>query len=189
VDWCEQLYKEKATVLLLYGRALGFSHGESEDILHETFIKLLELKSVPENPGHYAIRTFRNRALNVKRSFWRRLSRELESNHWFETSPEQDDQESLAMQRLADLPPEQREVIVLKFWHNLTFDEIGLLLEIPANTAAGRYRYGINKLKAKFHDPSQNEDESTESPGAPDGAVETQDSFPWLARQAFSKAT
>jgi RNA polymerase sigma-70 factor (ECF subfamily) len=51
------------------------------------------------------------------------------------------------MRRLAGLPPEQREVIVLKIWHGLTFEAIGHLLDISPNTAAGRYRYGINKLK------------------------------------------
>ncbi len=37
--------------------------------------------------------------------------------------------------------------MVLKIGHQYTFEEIGAFLEIPANTAAGRYRYGIEKLK------------------------------------------
>ena len=51
------------------------------------------------------------------------------------------------MRRLAGLPQEQREVIVLKIWHEHTFEEIGELLEISPNTAAGRYRYGLQKLR------------------------------------------
>jgi DNA-directed RNA polymerase specialized sigma24 family protein len=43
---------------------------------------------------------------------------------------------------------EQREVIVLKIWHEHTFEEIGDLLGISPNTAAGRYRYGLQKLKS-----------------------------------------
>ena len=54
------------------------------------------------------------------------------------------------MRRLAELPLEQREVIVLKVWHDCTFEEIGGLLEISPNTAAGRYRYGLQKLKLKL---------------------------------------
>jgi DNA-directed RNA polymerase specialized sigma24 family protein len=45
------------------------------------------------------------------------------------------------------LPPEQREVIVLKIWNRCTFEEIGGLLDIPPNTAAGRYRYGLQKIR------------------------------------------
>ena len=70
--------------LVLYGRALGLGHGESEDILQEVFVRLLREKPVLEQPRNYLIRAFRNRALNHKRSIWRRLARELESSRWFE---------------------------------------------------------------------------------------------------------
>ncbi len=146
-SWCEQLYESKAREILLYGRALGLSHGEAEDVLHETFVTLMRLPEKPRNPSHYTIRTFRNRALNYKRSFWRRLTRELESMRWFEKEPDETAQERSAMRCLAQLPTEQREVIVLKIWHAHTFEEVAALLEISPNTAAGRYRYGIQKLK------------------------------------------
>jgi RNA polymerase sigma-70 factor (ECF subfamily) len=51
------------------------------------------------------------------------------------------------MRCLAKLPVEQREVIVLKIWHEHTFEEIGGLLDLSPNTAAGRYRYGMQKLR------------------------------------------
>lgn len=51
------------------------------------------------------------------------------------------------MKCLATLPPEQREVIVLKLWHRHTFEEIAELLDLSPHTAAGRYRYGLQKLR------------------------------------------
>ncbi len=48
---------------------------------------------------------------------------------------------------LAELPAEQAEMIVLKIWHELTFAEIGRILDISPNTAASRYRYGLEKLR------------------------------------------
>ena len=54
------------------------------------------------------------------------------------------------MRCLAELPVEQREAMVLKIWHRHTFEEIGGLLEISPNTAAGRYRYGLQKIKAQL---------------------------------------
>ncbi len=146
-EWCEALYAEKASRLLLYGRALGLSHAEAEDILQETFVALFQLRKEPDQPQWYALRTFRNRALNYRRSLWRRLARELESRRWFERSATETEAERQAMRALGDLPAEQREVIVLKFWHQHTFDEIGRLLEISPNTAAGRYRYGLQKIR------------------------------------------
>jgi len=145
--WCQPLYEEKAAGLILYGRALGLSHGEAEDVLQETFLALLQLPSMPEEPGHYCLRAFRNRAMNHHRSVWRRLTREWESLRWFERGSAQDEAEAEAMRQLARLPAEQREVIVLKIWNEMTFEAIGRLVGVSPNTVAGRYRYGINKLK------------------------------------------
>jgi RNA polymerase sigma-70 factor (ECF subfamily) len=145
--WCELLYEAKASELIVYGRALGLSHGEAEDVLQETFIALLKLPERPNQPDHYCLRAFRNRALNYRRSVWRRLTREWESLRWFERTPDESAAERQAMRALAELPWEQREAIVLKIWHKYTFEEIGALLDISPNTAAGRYRYGLQKLR------------------------------------------
>ncbi len=134
--------------MVLYGRALGLSHSEAEDVLQETFVSLLRKEAPPERPEHYCVRSYRNHALNYRRGLWRRLLRELESRRWFERSESEDERERAAMRCLEGLPVEQREVIVLKIWHQYTFEEIGGILEISPNTAAGRYRYGLTKLKA-----------------------------------------
>jgi RNA polymerase sigma-70 factor (ECF subfamily) len=147
-DWCERLYREKSAALVLYGRALGLSHGEAEDVLQETFIALLALPSRPEQPPYYCLRAFRNRALNHRRSLWRRLTRELESRRWFDVSEDESARERAALHCLKSLPPDQREVIILKIWHRHTFEAIGELLDISPNTVAGRYRYGLQKLRA-----------------------------------------
>ena len=148
--WCEALYDAKAAKLILYGRALGLSHGEAEDVVQETFMSLMQMVAAPAKPEHYCMRSFRNHALNYRRSIWRRLSREWESIRWFEKGQDETPAEREAMRCLAGLPQEQREAIVLKLWHQYTFEEIGGLLEISANTAAGRYRYGLQKIKLRL---------------------------------------
>ena len=160
-DWCEQLYESKAAELILYGRALGLSHAEAEDVLQETFVALMQKPECPLRPEHYCVRSFRNRALNYRRSLWRRLTRELEARCWFEKSPEESPAERAAMRCLAELPVEQREVIVLKIWHGYTFEEIAELLEISPNTAAGRYRYGLQKIKVRLEGVDYERDEPT----------------------------
>jgi RNA polymerase sigma-70 factor (ECF subfamily) len=155
-NWLERFYEAKAAGLILYGRALGLGHGEAEDVLHSTFLALMRLPEFPREPEHYCVRSFRNRALNYKRSLWRRLTRELEvfadGHHWFEKSLDETQQslQTDAVRRLEELPMEQREVIVLKIWNRFTFEEIGGLLEISPNTVAGRYRYGLQKIKSKL---------------------------------------
>ncbi len=158
-DWRENLYTQKAAELILYGRALGLGHGEAEDVLQETFLALLKMPSPPNALEHYCVRSFRNRARNYRRSLWRRLTRELESTRWFEKEPGESPMERAAMRCLAGLPVEQREVIVLKIWHHYTFEEIGGLLDISPNTAAGRYRYGLHKIKLGLERTTYERDE------------------------------
>lgn len=167
--WCERLYDRKAAALVLYGRALGLSHNEAEDVLQDTFLVLLQLAAPPSQPEHYLLRAFRNRALNFRRSLWRRLARELESWRWFERSDDESPAERAAMRCLANLPAEQREVIVLKIWHDYTFEEIGRLLELSPNTVAGRYRYGLQKLR---HALTGERYERTDSLGEPLAALD-----------------
>ena len=165
-DWCEQLYETKAAQLILYGRALGLSHAEAEDVLQETFLALMRKAQPPLRSEHYCVRSFRNHALNYRRSLWRRLTRELEAHHWFETSPEESPAERAAMRCLAELPVEQREVIVLKIWHRCTFEEIAELLDISPNTTAGRYRYGLQKIKLRLEGANYERDELARNPVA-----------------------
>lgn len=172
--WCEVLYEQKAAELILYGRALGLSHGEAEDVVQETFVALLALNAPPDQPLHYCVRAFRNRALNYRRGLWTRLRRELESRRWFERLPGESAMEREAMRCLAELPQDQREVIVLKFWHSYTFEEIGDLLELSPNTAAGRYRYGMKKLKNRL---TSNETKQRESTGPADSILDTAPPF------------
>ena len=145
--------------MILYGRALGLSHGEAEDVLQETFLALLQLEAPPAKARHYCVRAFRNRALNYRRTLWRRLTREWESLRWFEKSADETPVEEAAMRCLAELPVEQREIIVLKVWHGCTFEEVGGLLEISPNTAAGRYRYGLQKMKSKLEGVTDERDQ------------------------------
>jgi RNA polymerase sigma-70 factor (ECF subfamily) len=123
--WCQSLYESHAPQILLYGRALGLSHSEAEDVLQETFVALMRREEEPEEPAHYCLRSFRNQALNYRRSLWRRLTRELESHRWFERGSSESPQERAAVRCLTRLPAEQREVIVLKIWHEYTFERIG----------------------------------------------------------------
>ena len=51
---------------------------------------------------------------------------------------------------LGELPADQRAVVHLKLWEGLTFEQIAELLGIPLNTAASRYRYGIDKLRERL---------------------------------------
>lgn len=69
---------------------------------------------------------------------------------WFDAleSPAEAEWSAADVQRMvASLPEDQREVIILKIWGDMTFEQIAAALGIPMNTAASRYRYALSNLR------------------------------------------
>ena len=65
----------------------------------------------------------------------------------FERNLEKDERKQALLRAIERLPKEQSEVLMLKIWGDLTFDEIGRTLDLSLNTVASRYRYALQKLK------------------------------------------
>ena len=51
---------------------------------------------------------------------------------------------------MGELPADQRAVVHLKLWESLTFEVIAEMLDLSPNTAASRYRYGLDKLRERL---------------------------------------
>jgi RNA polymerase sigma-70 factor, ECF subfamily len=146
------LYETHGRPLLAYACALLRDPSAAEDALHQVFLNVLRGRtSIDGDPKAYLFRSVRNAALNHIRG----QAREVEladGGVWLE-SPDGSVETSMALQSaLNALPDEQREVVVLKIWGQLTFEEAAAVIGIPANTAASRYRYGLEKLREIWHD-------------------------------------
>src|SRR5580704_2397384 len=155
----ERLYDSHAQALFAF--LLNFTRNEADtrDVLQEIFIKLAQkpglLKGVRDERG-FLIRLAHNQAIDLMR---RRGTREknyeqlaAETKDLFAATADADEQafgRALA-EALGELPPDQRAVVHLKLWEDLTFEQIAEALEIPPNTAASRYRYGLDKLRERL---------------------------------------
>ncbi|MHC4331906.1 MAG: sigma factor-like helix-turn-helix DNA-binding protein [Planctomycetota bacterium] len=52
---------------------------------------------------------------------------------------------------LAELPYEQREVIVLRLHGDLRFRQIAKMQRVSTKTVQSRYRYGLDKLRSTLN--------------------------------------
>jgi RNA polymerase sigma-70 factor (ECF subfamily) len=128
---------------------------DAEDIVQETFAKYTARGRVPNNPAGYLFRMARNEAWSLLRRrrlfFWtrRRLGEQaaLLGAATEERPPCEREVIETALRRL---PVTQREVVVLKHFEGMTFQEIGQVVDCSPNTAASRYRYAIEKLRASL---------------------------------------
>jgi RNA polymerase sigma-70 factor (ECF subfamily) len=165
-------YREMGAKLLLYARQILQSDHftvsqDAEDVVQTAFVRFW--KHHPQaQPDQYGLlfSAVRTAALDALRSSSRRAKREdtysLEildfrdgaavsggSEPWFESGDRADSSGRL-QEALQKLPAEQREIIVMKVWGELTFAQIAQNLKLSPNTVASRYRLGMNTLRGKL---------------------------------------
>lgn len=157
--------EENGPKLLLFARQQTRTHEDAKDVLQDALVKLVEKIRTGEFVGGqeswmpYLYTAIRRLAIDLSRRDDRRKKREdhvgadleedqLETFHpWFESESSEDETRLQLEDGLKDLPKKFAEVIVMKIWGERTFAEIGEALDISQNTAASRYRYGLEALK------------------------------------------
>ena len=145
-----RLYEVHGRALLAYACAFLHDRPEAEDVLHQVFLQLLRDDGREISSAGYLFRAVRNRVLNHLRGRSREVALD-ESAEWLE-SPSGSPETALALQSaLRAVPEEQREVIVLRVWGEMTFEEVAAIVGVSPNTAASRYRYGLAKLNEVWH--------------------------------------
>lgn len=157
MDW-EAVINQHGAALVLYARQWTSSHADAEEVVQDGILKLWrsgKMDNLPEDliaPWMY--KTVKRTALDRWRSARRRQQREtLAGETLYEPivglngNLEREERRQAIETALNALPPEQREVLVMKIWSELTFKQIGEALGISLNTAASRYRYALAALK------------------------------------------
>ena len=155
----ERLYDEHASALFAFLLNLTRDQEDTHDLLQDVFIKLARqpgLLDAARDERAFLLRLAHNAAIDLMR---RRGTRERQHEQFGAEqvngfAPASDPDEAAFRAELSaalgELPAEQRAVVHLKLWAGLTFEDIADTLEIPLNTAASRYRYGLDKLRARL---------------------------------------
>jgi len=155
----ERLYDDHAQALFAFLLNLTRNEADIRDLLQELFVKLARHPDIMQDvrdERSFLLRLVHNTAIDLIR---RRDTRQRNYDRFASQSaavfaPTNDSDERAFRQALAEalggLPPDQRAVVHLKLWEGLTFEAIAEVLAIPANTAASRYRYGLDKLRERL---------------------------------------
>ncbi|MEY4278027.1 MAG: hypothetical protein RL377_31 [Bacteroidota bacterium] len=140
----------------------------AEDLIQEIFIKIIDnLKQRKYNEEG----KFLPWALRIAHNFCVDHFRKVKRTPTIKTSDDQDlfevinhsdhsadykmtrKQTHQNIQQLVDLlPEEQREIIVLRHYANLSFKEIASMTNCSINTALGRMRYGLINLRKMMNE-------------------------------------
>jgi len=147
-DWAQWMQRH-GPALLLYARQIVHDPALAEDAVQEGFVRFwLHRRKAPEPLGLlYA--AVRSAALDSMRRRQRRNPREqavARPEACFDVAAAQRESSADVEAALAQLPVEQREVVVLKIWGGLTFTQIAQAIGESVGTSASRYRYAMQKL-------------------------------------------
>lgn len=159
---------EHGSKLLLFARQQTRSLADAEDVLQESLVKLARKVGESTFDGGqeawlpYLYTTIRRCAIDLGRKSDRRGKREEKVemerlyetggkvDPWFDSEAADDEARVYLEAGLKALPQKFSEVIVMKVWGECTFAEIGESLDISQNTAASRYRYGLEALRKQL---------------------------------------
>jgi RNA polymerase sigma-70 factor (ECF subfamily) len=161
VDALGALFDLTSERLVRFAVTLTRNQHDAEDCVQTALVRVArepQLLASIACPWAYLLRMVRNEALLIARRKKRRpivdglidlvTVRRVDELEREETHRE-------VWSALRTLPAEQAEVVVLKIWEDLTFAEIGQILDTSPNTAASRYQYGLVKLTRRFSQPSR----------------------------------
>jgi RNA polymerase sigma-70 factor (ECF subfamily) len=148
--WQPLLARHRAALFLLARQYLS-NPQDAEDAVQEGFIKFWNARHKANDAAAYLYTCVRTSAIDFRRS---RVTRQRYESATPAPPPqplftapleqsERRDQIEAALQRLSQ---DQREVLVLKVWADLTFAQIAEALGVPVSTAASRYRYAVQHL-------------------------------------------
>ncbi len=153
----ERIHDEHVAAMFRHGLVVLRDETATRDVLQDVFLKLAEGKVDLEAVGNersYLLKMVHHAALDlirrrqVRQDHVKRRTGECAALFETQQDPDREAYRQRMEEALATLPDEQRVVIVLKLWQELTFEEISEICSIPLNTAASRYRYGLDKIRA-----------------------------------------
>ncbi len=154
-----RIYGKYEPMLLTIAAAILGDVAGAEDVVHDVFMSLAQSPDKIRLNGHlrnFLVVCVTNRAKDRRRG--RRGSVSLDEVEFRvpqgqqpERMASQQERLQLAWSHLAQLPAEQREVVVLHLIAGLKFRQIAVNLDISINTAQSRYRYGLKKLRTLFN--------------------------------------
>jgi RNA polymerase sigma-70 factor (ECF subfamily) len=123
-----------------------------EDCVQEAFVELARQRTVPGHVVGWLYRVVKNRALNAARKARRRREREAKSvagRIVIDRHPATFDRGDAAavVEALDHMTDGDRELIVMRIWGGLTFEEIAAAQSVAVSSAHRQYGRALEKLR------------------------------------------
>lgn len=151
-----QLFEAKQNQLYVAALSITRDRASAEDVVLDAMLAVSELKQAPNDLLSYLYRTVRNKALHSSKQAMRFTSN-FDCSSFIASNSNAAEEQVFARQifkQLEKLESNQQQVLIMKLFGDLTFDEIAEITANSPNTVASWYRRGLLKLKENIHEPA-----------------------------------
>ena len=144
--------RDRGGYLLLFAKQWTNNHQDAEDALNEGFMNFWPQRQKANNPISLLCQCIKRAAQSQVRSSQRRKDREQRHGTskpaLIPLSDTETQETSLTIESaLQSLALNQREVVILHIWGEMTFQEISEALQTPLSTLHTRYRKALAQLE------------------------------------------
>ncbi len=153
-----RIYKKYKDNLLRLASALLNDTSAAEDIVHDFFVSFAQSPEKLKLNGSlksYLATCVVNRVRNANKTRRRQETADLNKAESAVSNSKRPEQWIICSEQLrqlnnamAQLPEQQREVIILHLQGGMKFKAIAELQDVSINTVQSRYRYGLDKLRS-----------------------------------------
>jgi len=151
-------FEAHAAPLVLYAQQ-WLERGQAEDAVQEVFVRLMLRARPPENVKAWLYRAVRNRTISQWRAQQRRQAHERNrasnradfdsaSTLWIDAQAVDD--------ALENLSPQEREVVVLRTWGQMTLVEISEIVGSSLTSVYRQYHQGLAVIRERLENPCKN---------------------------------
>ncbi|MCC6494523.1 MAG: sigma-70 family RNA polymerase sigma factor [Pirellulales bacterium] len=143
-----EMFDRHAAALALYDSQWTTS---ADDCVQEALVELARQRTRPDNPAAWLYRVVRNRALNALRASRRRTAHEEAAAARPRHAPSDvaDQQAQIELKdALESLEPDAREIVVLRIWGGLAWEEIAAVV---GGSRSGAQRHYVRALEQLRH--------------------------------------
>jgi RNA polymerase sigma-70 factor (ECF subfamily) len=152
-SWADAFAAHKDAVYNAAFHLLGDA-AAAEDVLQDVFVALVRSAEPPRAVRAWLLAAALNRVRDLARRPRRQRDADLDLLPSTDAEPvaaaAQIERQQQVARALGALPLEQREVVVLHAFEELSFAAIGELCAISPDTAASRWRYACDKLRVRL---------------------------------------
>ena len=153
----EQVYHQHRQALFSLALTITGCAGLAEDAVHEAFVRLCEMQKQPAGRlAAYVFASVRNAAVDCcrrakrERTVAETLFADAAKTGGLAVAGASEELAERLRREIELLDESTREIIVMKIFGELTFDEIGSVLNTPAATVATRYRRTLMTLEERL---------------------------------------